>query len=65
MKGSGGWVGTKEAATRLGIVLRTLYRLINEGELPAYKMGRVLRIKSSDLDQYVEASAASGKVCAD
>jgi excisionase family DNA binding protein len=40
-------VGTKEAATRLGIVLRTVYRLIDEGELPAYKMGSVLRIKSS------------------
>ena len=32
------------AARQLGITARTLYRLINEGEIPAYKLGRVLRL---------------------
>ena len=31
----------------------TLYRLIDEGHLPAYKMGRVIRIKVSDLDAFI------------
>jgi len=30
-----GWVGSQEAADYLGITLRTLYRLIDEGGLPA------------------------------
>ena len=51
-----GWVGTQEAAERLGITLRTLYRFLDEGQIPAYKMGRVIRIKEADLDAFVEAS---------
>jgi excisionase family DNA binding protein len=50
------WLGTTEAAERLGIVPRTLYRLINEGQIPAYKMGRVLRVKVSDLDSFLETT---------
>jgi len=50
------WLGTPEAAQRLGITQRTLYRLIDEGQVPAYKMGRVLRVKASDLDVFLEQS---------
>lgn len=50
-----GWVGTHEASRRLGIGLRTLYRLIDAGELPAYKLGRVIRLRENDLETYVEA----------
>lgn len=49
-----GWVGTTEAAERLGVVPRTLYRLIDEGAIPAFKMGRVIRLKESDLDAFLE-----------
>lgn len=50
------WLGTTEAAERLGVVPRTLYRMIDEGQVPAYKMGRVIRLKESDLDAYLEAN---------
>lgn len=50
------WLGTTEAAERLGIVPRTLYRMIDEGEIPAYKMGRVIRVKESDLDAFIETT---------
>ena len=48
------WVGTPEAAERLGIVPRTLYRLIDEGSLPAYRLGRVIRLKEADLAAFLE-----------
>ncbi len=48
------WMGTREACERLGITLRTLYRFIDEGQLPAYKMGRVIRLQASDLDAFIE-----------
>lgn len=48
------WLGTSEAAERLGVVPRTLYRLIDEGQIPAYRMGRVFRVKESDLDAFLE-----------
>ena len=50
------WLGTTEAAERLGVVPRTLYRMIDEGQIPAYKMGRVLRLKESDLDAFLETT---------
>jgi excisionase family DNA binding protein len=48
------WMGTREACDQLGVTLRTLYRFIDEGQLPAYKMGRVIRVKASDVDDFIE-----------
>lgn len=50
------WLSTKEAAERLGITLRSLYRFIDEGDLVAYKFGRVIRIQQTDVDRFIEAS---------
>ena len=50
------WINTKQAAHRLGITLRTLYKLIDEGQIPAYKMGRVLRLKEHEVDAFVESA---------
>ena len=44
MTGSPNWLSTKEASQYLGVNLRTLYRFIDEGELTAYKFGRVIRL---------------------
>ena len=35
---------------------RTLYRFIDQGELPAYRLGRVIRLKLTDVDAFIEAS---------
>ncbi|MDP9442557.1 MAG: helix-turn-helix domain-containing protein [Actinomycetota bacterium] len=56
MSDSTQWLGTTEAAERLGVVPRTLYRMIDEGQIPAYKMGRVIRVKASDLDAFLETT---------
>ena len=49
------WLGTKEAAAQLGITLRSLYRFIDEGDLAAYRFGRVIRLKVDDVERYVES----------
>ncbi len=33
-----------------------MYKLIDQGEVPAYKIGRVFRIRRSDLDDFLERS---------
>jgi len=48
------WLSTKEAAERLGVTSRTVYRFIDEGDLPAYKFGRVIRVKEIDLEAFVD-----------
>ena len=50
------WLGTQEAARHLGITTRTLYRLIDEGEIPAYKLGRVLRLQLRDVTAFLEGA---------
>ena len=50
------WLSTAEAARRLGITPRTLYRFIDEGLLPGYKFGRVLRLRASEVDAFIESS---------
>jgi excisionase family DNA binding protein len=55
-RGTISWLSTKEAAERLGVTLRSLYRFIDEGGLAAYKFGRVIRLKESDVDEFIESS---------
>jgi excisionase family DNA binding protein len=50
------WMGTAEAAKRMGITPRTLYKFIDSGELPAYKFGRVIRLKLTDVDAFIEGA---------
>jgi excisionase family DNA binding protein len=53
------WLSTKDASERLGITLRSLYRFIDEGDLVAYKFGRVIRLQESDVESFIEASRIS------
>lgn len=50
------WLSTQDAARRLGVTPRTLYRFIDVGDLPAYRLGRVIRLKAGDVDAFIEAS---------
>jgi excisionase family DNA binding protein len=50
------WLSTQEASRRLGITTRTLYRFVDQGEIPAYRMGRVIRLQARDIDAYIERS---------
>jgi excisionase family DNA binding protein len=50
-----GWLSTAQAAKKLGITPRTLYRFIDEGQLPAYRFGRVIRLKEDEVETFIEA----------
>jgi len=52
----GDWLSTKEAAAALGLTPRTLYRLMDEGQLPAYRFGRVIRLKQTEINDFVGQS---------
>lgn len=49
------WLSTPKAADRLGITTRTLYRFIDRGDLPAYRFGRVIRLRLADVDRFIDA----------
>jgi excisionase family DNA binding protein len=48
------WLSTAEAAKRLGITPRTLYRFIDGGQLPAYRLGRVIRLQEQEVDAFIQ-----------
>ena len=50
------WLSSREAAGQLGITTRTLYRLIDGGQIPAYKFGRVIRLQESEVDAFIESA---------
>ena len=54
------WITTRDATTLLGVSLRTLYRFIDLGELPAYKIGRVIRLKACELNAFHHRALAEG-----
>ncbi len=49
------WLSTADAADRLGITPRTLYRFIDEGQLPAYRFGRVIRLKQNEVESFIDS----------
>lgn len=44
-----GWVTPKEAARHLAMTTADIYRLIDRGDLVAYRLRRTVRIRSSDV----------------
>ena len=36
--------------------LRTLYKFIDEGQLPAYKFGRVIRLQEQEVDNFITSA---------
>ncbi len=51
-----GWLSSREAALTLGVTQRTLYRFIDEARIPAYRLGRVIRLKADDVELFIESS---------
>ena len=49
------WMNSAEASKRLGVTVRTLYRFIDDGNLPAYRFGRVIRLKQEEVDSFIES----------
>ncbi len=47
------YLSPKEAAERLAVSTGTIRRLINGGELVAYRFGKQIRITVQSLDEYV------------
>ena len=55
------WLSTDQTARHLGVATRTLYRIIDTGALPAYRFGRVIRLRRHEVEEFVNNSrVASG-----
>jgi len=48
------YLTVKQMAEILQVSQRTIYRMIDSGKLPAYKLDRDWRIAKEDIDQFLE-----------
>jgi excisionase family DNA binding protein len=51
------WLSGQQAADRWGVTYRTVYRMLQQGKLPAVKPdGRPFRLRRADVDAFIERS---------
>lgn len=48
------WLTAQEVATRLRISPKTIYRWVAEGKVPAHRLGRTIRFRSTDIDNALQ-----------
>ena len=53
---------TREIQDCLRVTPRTIYRLIESGELPAVRVGRRWRFRQSDLDDWFDRQRAAVRI---
>lgn len=53
------WVSVEEVAKHLGVVNETVYRWIETKGLPAQKIGKLWKLKLSEVDEWVRAGGAA------
>lgn len=53
------WMGLKEIAEHLGISVVTIYRWVENGNIPCHKVGKLWKFKPSDVDAWVSSGQAS------
>lgn len=51
----------REVADYLKVTERTLYRLVQNGKLPAFKVGNSWRFRREDLERWISEQSRSGE----
>jgi excisionase family DNA binding protein len=55
------WLSVDEIADHLGLKPDTIYKWVRNKDMPAHKVGRLLKFQKKEVDQWVkEGKAASG-----
>jgi excisionase family DNA binding protein len=60
LTGTEGFLTTEEVLAYLQVNLRTVYRLIDAGKLPAVRVGRQWRFRRRDIDAWLDSQRAAG-----
>jgi excisionase family DNA binding protein len=49
-----GWVGIEEVAAHLRVAKESIYRWVDSKGFPGHRVGRLLRFKLSEVDEWVQ-----------
>ncbi len=53
------WLSVEEIATHLGISKETVYRWLEKRKIPAHRVGKLWKFRTSEVDQWVLGGGAS------
>jgi excisionase family DNA binding protein len=53
------WLSVEEISTYLGVQPDTVYKWVSRKNMPAHKVGRLLKFKASEIDEWVRSGASS------
>ena len=56
------WVGVEEVAAHLGVAKDSVYRWVTTKNMPSHRVGRLLRFKLSEVDDWVKRGEAEENV---
>jgi excisionase family DNA binding protein len=48
------WLTVKQACRRLKVSRNTLFRMIDQGEVPAYRIGWMIRLRVAEVEAYLQ-----------
>ena len=54
-----GWVGIADVAAHLSVGKDSIYRWVDSKDFPAHKVGRLLRFRLSEVDEWVTAGGGN------
>ncbi len=55
-----GWVNIGEVAAHLSVGRDSIYRWVDTKDFPAHRVGRLLRFRLSEVDEWVKTGGGSG-----
>ena len=55
-----GWVGVEDVSAHLRMAKNSVYRWVNTKGFPAHRVGRLLRFRLSEVDEWVKTADSSG-----
>ena len=53
------WVGIADVAAHLSVARDSIYRWVEAKDFPAHRVGRLLRFRLSEVDEWVKTSGSS------
>ena len=54
-----GWVGIADVAAHLSVAKDSIYRWVDTKDFPAHRVGRLLRFRLSEVDEWVRTGGGS------
>lgn len=52
------WLSVEEIAAHLGVSKESVYRWLEKGRVPAHRVGKLWKFKTSEVDEWVRSGGA-------